>query len=71
MRPKSLKARRRLARTATGVGVILGLASAGPLAWGLGTVVGALLFAFGGSAWLDCNAELMRREGTTRARARA
>lgn len=63
---RNLKARRRLARTATGVGVVLGLVSAGPLAWGLGAVAGALLFAFGGSAWLDANAELMRREGTTR-----
>lgn len=63
---RNLKARRWLARTATGVGVILGLVSAGPLAWGLGAIVGAVLFAFGGAKWIDCNAELMRREGTTR-----
>jgi hypothetical protein len=62
----NFKARRRLARIATIGGAVVGLVSAGPLAWGLGCFVGAGLAVFGGAKWIDCNAEIMRREGTTR-----
>lgn len=61
----NLRARRRLARAATFTGAVLALVSV-PLAWGLAAVAGAVLLAVGGVRWLDCNAELMRREGTTR-----
>lgn len=63
---RNLKGRRRLARIATGVGVVLALVSIWPFAFGPTYALGVVCVFVGGVLWIDCNAELMRREGTTR-----
>lgn len=57
------KMRRPLAVVAIVLGVVLALASAGPLSWGFGAVVGALVVVAGYAVLTDPRPEEIRRRG--------